>query len=242
MEISHKTCFMKDKHPHMKKNLVWDIPVRLFHWLLVFCLFAQWLTAEVLEDAMEIHFYMGYFALGLVIFRLLWGFCGTRYAKFNSFMAGPKAMVSYLQSFTSKQKNFSIGHNPVGGLLLPAVLLMVGLQAISGLFTSDDIVSAGPYYDSANSIVQKCMQWLHHNIFDVLLAVAVIHLLAIAWYRWALKHDLITPMLTGKKVVEASNAITHSKLVKAVLLAISVGIFVYWLVEVNPPPIEEYYY
>jgi cytochrome b len=226
----------------MKKNLVWDIPVRLFHWLLVICLLGQWLTAEVLEDVMDVHFYIGYFVLGLIIFRLFWGFVGTKYAKFSSFIASPKAMLSYLRSLTSKQKVFTTGHNAVGGLLLPAVLILVGLQAISGLFTSDDIVSSGPYYEGADSVTQEWMQWLHHNIFDVLIALIVIHLLVIAWYRWALKHDLITPMLTGQKVVEASKAIAHSKLVRALILAIAVGIFVYWLVEINPPPIEEYYY
>jgi cytochrome b len=226
----------------MKKNLVWDIPVRLFHWLLVLSLFGQWLTAEVLDNFMDIHFYIGYFTLGLIIFRLLWGFFGTRYAKFSSFVAGPKAIINYLQSLSSKQKVFTTGHNPLGGLLLPAVLILVGLQAISGLFTSDEIVTAGPYYDSANSAVQKWMQWLHHNVFDVLMGLVVIHLLAIAWYRWALKHDLITPMLTGQKVVEASKGIAHSKLVSALILAITVGFFVYWLVAINPPPVVEYYY
>lgn len=224
------------------KNLVWDIPVRLFHWLLVLCLFGQWLTAEVLEDAMDIHFYIGYFTLGLIFFRLVWGFVGTKYAKFNSFIRGPKAVLNYLRLLISKQKSFTTGHNPLGGLLLPVVLILVGLQAVSGLFVSDDIITAGPYYDSANSSIQKLMQWLHHNIFDVLLGLVVIHLFAIAWYKIGLKHNLITPMITGYKTVEASKAITHSKLVRALILAILVGIFVYWLVEINPPPLEEYYY
>jgi cytochrome b len=210
----------------MKKNLVWDIPVRLFHWLLVLSLFGQWLTTEVLDNFMDIHFYIGYFTLGLIIFRLFWGFFGTRYAKFSSFITGPKAIISYLQSLSSKQKVFTTGHNPLGGLLLPAVLILVGLQAISGLFTSDEIVTAGPYYDS----------------FDVLMGLVVIHLLAIAWYRWALKHDLITPMLTGQKVIEASKGITDSKLVRALILAIAVGFFVYWLVAINPTPVAAYYY
>jgi cytochrome b len=226
----------------MQKHLVWDLPLRLFHWLLVFCLFGQWLTVEVLDDAKDIHFYIGYFTLGLIIFRLIWGFIGTKYAKFSSFIAGPNVILDYLQSLTSKQKSFTTGHNALGGLLLPVVLILVGLQAISGLFTSDDIVSAGPYYDIANSTIQECMQWLHHNIFDVLIGLIVIHLFAIAWYRWALKHDLITPMLTGRKGVDVSNAIAHSKLIKALVLAIAVGIFVYWLVEINPPPVEEYYF
>ena len=123
----------------MKKNLVWDIPVRLFHWLLVLCLLGQWITAEVLENAMDIHFYIGYFTLGLIIFRLIWGFVGTKYAKFSSFMAGPKAILAYLKSVKSKQHILSIGHNALGGLLLPAVIILVGLQAISGLFTTDEM-------------------------------------------------------------------------------------------------------
>ena len=225
----------------MKKHLVWDIPVRLFHWLLVACLFGQWLTAEVLEDTMQIHFYIGYFTLGLIIFRLVWGFIGTKYAKFNSFISGPKAIFRYLRSLKAKQKSFTIGHNPLGGLILPAVLLLVGLQAVSGLFTSDDIISAGPYFDSADSTLQKWMQWLHHNIFDVLIGIVVIHLLAIAWYRIAFKHNLITPMLSGHKAVEASKGIAHSKLVRALFIAIVVAVFVYWLVEINPPAVEYYY-
>lgn len=226
----------------MKKSLVWDIPVRLFHWLLVLCLFGQWLTAEVLEDAMEIHFYIGYFTLGLIIFRLIWGFVGTKYAKFNSFVSGPKAMLAYFRSLTSKQQSLSIGHNSVGGLILPAVIILVGLQAISGLFTTDDIVYSGPYYASANADLQQCMQWLHHNIFDILIAVIGLHLVAIGWYLVVLKHNLIKPMLDGKKAVAAENAIEHSQLIKAILIMCLVAIFVYWLVEMNPPPVEDGYY
>ena len=226
----------------MKKNLVWDIPVRLFHWLLVLCLFGQWLTAEVLEDAMDIHFYIGYFALGLIIFRLIWGFVGTKYAKFNSFISGPKAMLTYIQSLKSKQHVFSIGHNSVGGLILPAVIILVGLQAISGLFTTDDIVYSGPYYASAGTELQQWMQWLHHNIFDILLAIIGLHLVAIGWYLVFLKHNLIRPMLDGKKAITEKEGIGHSQLIKAILVVCVVAIFVYWLVEINPPPIEDGYY
>jgi cytochrome b len=226
----------------MKEKLVWDIPVRLFHWLLVLCLFGQWLTAEVLEDAMDIHFNIGYFTLGLIIFRLIWGFVGTKYAKFSSFIAGPNSMLAYLKSVISKQHTLSVGHNSVGGLILPAVIILVGLQAISGLFTSDDIVYSGPYYDSANTDLQKYMQWLHHNIFDILLAIIGLHLVAIGWYLVFLKHNLIGPMLNGKKVVSQQQGIEHSQLIKAILIMCLVAIFVYWLVEVNPPPLDDGYY
>lgn len=226
----------------MKKNLVWDIPVRLFHWLLVICLLGQWLTADVLDDAMDIHFYIGYFTLGLVIFRLMWGFVGTKYAKFNSFVSGPKSMLTYLRSVKSKQHNVSVGHNSVGGLLLPAVIVLVGLQAISGLFTSDDIVYSGPYYDSANADLQEYMQWLHHNIFDILLAIIGLHLIAIGWYLFFLKHNLIRPMFDGKKTVSPKEGIEHSQLIKATLIMCLVAIFVYWLVAINPTPLDDGYY
>jgi len=226
----------------MKKNLVWDIPVRLFHWLLVLCLLGQWFTAEVLEDAMDIHFYIGYFTLGLIIFRLIWGFIGTKYAKFSNFIAGPKAIFAYSKSVLTKQHTFSIGHNSLGGLILPAVIILVGLQAISGLFTTDDIVYSGPYYASANDELQQYMQWLHHNIFDLLLAVIGLHLVAIGWYLVFLKHNLIRPMLDGKKAVAPKDGIAHSQLIKAILIMCLVAIFVYWLVEINPPPVEDGYY
>lgn len=226
----------------MKNHLVWDIPVRLFHWLLVLFLFAQWFTAEILEDATDIHFYLGYLTLGLIIFRLIWGFVGTKYAKFSSFIASPKAMVTYLNMIRSKQHKPTVGHNPIGGLMLPAVLIIVGLQAISGLFITDDIVSSGPYYDSASKTVQDCMQWLHHNLFNILLGLIVTHIVAIAGYRFGLKHDLISPMFTGKKAVPVKDSISHSQLLKAILVMCLVAVFVYWLVEINPPPVEEYYY
>lgn len=226
----------------MQKQLVWDLPVRLFHWLLVLSLVAQWITAEVLEDALYLHFYIGYFTLGLIIFRIFWGFLGSKYAKFSSFLAGPKTIYQYFCSLVSKQPQNTTGHNPLGGLLLPAVLLLVGTQAISGLFTTDDILSEGPYYSSASSALQNVMQWLHHNVYLVIFALALLHLVAIAWYRLVLKNDLISPMINGQKSVPKSDGISHSHLIRALILAIVVGIFVYWLVEVNPPPVEEYYY
>lgn len=226
----------------MKKYLVWDLPVRLFHWLLVICLIAQWLTAEVLDDMLNIHFYIGYFTLSLIIFRFFWGFIGSRYAKFSSFLAGPKAIYQYLSALVSKQPLNSVGHNPLGGLLLPAILLLVGAQAISGLFTTDDILSEGPYYSNASSAVQNIMQWLHHNVYLVIVALVVLHLVAITWYRLVLKNDLIGPMLHGQKAVPKSEGISHSHLFRALILAIIVGIFVYWLVAINPPPVEAYYY
>jgi hypothetical protein len=86
------------------------------------------------------------------------------------------------------------------------------------------------------------MQWLHHNIFDILLAIIGLHLVAIGWYLVFLKHNLIKPMLDGKKAVTQKESIEHSQLLKAILIVCLVAIFVYWLVEINPPPVEDGYY
>ncbi|WP_158972387.1 cytochrome b/b6 domain-containing protein [Paraglaciecola sp. L3A3] len=227
----------------MQKRLVWDLPVRLFHWILAICLVTQWFTAEVIEDAMDFHFYLGYFILGLIIFRLIWGFIGTKYAKFSSFIAGPKAMFAYIKALMNKQDTSTIGHNPVGGLMLPLVLLLVGIQATTGLFTSDDVVHSGPYYGTVSDSLQSIMQWLHHQTFSFLWIFIAVHILVICWYKFALKHDLIRPMLHGKKMVTEQQAIANSQLLKAIIVMIVVAVFVYWLVEINPPiPEMDYYY
>lgn len=227
----------------MQKRLVWDLPVRLFHWILAVCLVIQWFTAEVIEDAMDFHFYLGYFILGLIIFRLLWGFMGTKYARFSSFIAGPKAMFSYLKSLINKSPEETVGHNPVGGLMLPLVLLLVGIQAVTGLFTSNDIVHAGPYYETVSNSLQSTLQWLHHKTFSFLWIFIAVHIIAICWYKFAIKHDLIKPMFHGKKSVTETQAIAHSQLLKAVILIVVVAVFVYWLVEINPPiPEDDFYY
>ncbi len=227
----------------MQKRLVWDLPVRLFHWLLALSLVLQWLTAEVLENAMDLHFYLGYFTIGLIIFRIIWGFIGPKYARFDSFLAGPKAMFTYLNSLKSSSYTPPVGHNPVGGLMLPVVLVLVAIQGITGLFTSDDIVHSGPYYHTASEGLQEVLQWLHHQIFHILWIFIAIHICVIFWYKFALKHDLIKPMFHGKKAVSERQSIAHSQLVKAFILMVIVAVFIYWLVEILPPAQEyDFYY
>jgi cytochrome b len=167
---------------------------------------------------------------------------GTKYAKFNSFIAGPETMLSYIKSLINKQPLETVGHNPVGGLMLPLVLLLVGIQAITGLFTSDDIVHSGPYFQTISDSLQSVMQWLHHQTFSFLWIFIAFHIVAICWYKFAVKHDLIKPMFNGKKVVSEEQAIAHSQLLKAIILVIVVAVFVYWLVEINPPVIEDDFY
>ncbi len=227
----------------MDKKLVWDIPTRLFHWLLVILLVAQWGTAELGNDFMELHFYLGYTTLGLIVFRILWGFLGTKYAKFNDFLKGPAALWRYIKTLNQPKAPRTIGHNPVGGVFVVTVLLLVLAQAISGLFADDDMFYSGPYASSVSSDIQNVMQWIHHNTFNILMGLSLIHVLAILWYKWKLKHNLTFSMIHGKKPVTANEAISSSKLLMALILLVVVAVAIYGVVELlSPAPVEDFYY
>ncbi|MBU3022552.1 cytochrome b/b6 domain-containing protein [Aestuariibacter sp. A3R04] len=225
----------------MSKKLIWDVPTRLFHWLLVGSLIAQYLTAEVLENAMQWHFYFGYFTLGLVIFRTLWGFIGSDYAKFSQFIYGPKAVIGYASTLFKRNSKAHAGHNPLGGWVVLLMLLLVLAQAISGLFMTDDIFFDGPWRAAVEDSTLKVMGFIHHNGFDVLLGIIALHIAAIGFYSVYKKQRLAPAMIHGKKDTNEP-AITSSKwLAFIIAAAISAGM-VYYVVEIAPPEVEEEYY
>mgnify|MGYP001942600210 FL=1 len=225
-----------------KKNiLIWDIPVRIFHWALVICLIGAWYTSEGERGLIDIHLLFGYSILALVLFRVFWGFIGTKYAKFSQFIPTPTAIKLYL---TGKNK-FHLGHNPLGSLMVFFMLALLLLQAISGLFMSDEIFTNGPYFDSVSKNIQQLMSTIHHTVFDIIVIVSILHIGAIFYYLLVKKQNLITAMFTGKQWVEdklRGLSIKHSKLVTACILLVLVCAFVYWLVVLNVPIEEEYYY
>ena len=122
-----------------EKRLVWDLPVRLFHWLLVLSILAAYLTREF--ETREWHMRIGYWTIGLVLFRLIWGFVGPRHARFSNFIR-PGKVGSYLGTVFRRDATPSIGHNPLGGIMVLVMLLMVLAQAVSGLFITDDIAKS----------------------------------------------------------------------------------------------------
>ncbi|GGW75696.1 cytochrome b/b6 domain-containing protein [Alteromonas halophila] len=218
----------------MTKKLIWDMPTRLFHWLLVAGIVAQYVTAEVLDNAMQWHFYCGYFVLGLVLFRLIWGVFGTRYARFTQFVAGPSRVVAYVKTLTDKQSVDHAGHNPLGGWAVILMLLLVGTQAVSGLFLTDDVFLDGPYRHLVSETVQDLANTIHHTGFNVLLAVIALHIVAIAFYSLYKHHHLVPAMFHGKKDSQ-SPGIASSKLLLAFIVAAVCAVLVYYAVFIAPP-------
>lgn len=240
-----------------KKLLIWDLPLRAFHWLFAFTMLASWYTSDQDNDLIEIHMQLGFFTLGLLVFRLIWGVVGSKHSRFSSFLPTPSRLLIYIKDLASKKETPSVGHNPLGSLMVVLMIVLVSLQAVSGLFINDDVFSSGPYYDSVSKNVEAVMVFLHHHIFDYVIAAIVLHLIAIFYYVRIKKINIILPMITGKKLArdidqntdETSKeglhdkvAIKHSKLWVAAGVILLTILFVYWLVVLNAPVVEEYYY
>lgn len=228
-----------------KAHLIWDLPLRLFHWSFASSILLLWLTSELGSDYIDWHITLGYCVLTLTIFRIAWGFFGPKHAKFSHFLPTPTEIVSYLKQQNTPQAKVYAGHNPIGSLMVIAMLILVLIQAVSGLFVDDQVFSSGPYFNAAGDTVDKLMSTVHHTMFDFILLAIALHIAAIIFYKTVKKQNLVKAMFTGKKAdkgITEKDAIKHSKLWLALIIIALCCAFVYWLVVMNPPPVEEFYY
>ncbi len=181
---------------------VWDLPVRLFHWILVALIAALYVTGE--WGYMDQHMVLGQAVLVLVTWRIVWGLIGSDTARFARFLKGPAGVLAYARSILTPTPLPTAGHNPVGGLMVVALLVLVLLQASSGLFATDDIVSEGPLIHLVSGKTASLMTRIHHLAFNGLLALVAIHIAANLFYLFVKKENLIGPMVTGMKPVPPS--------------------------------------
>lgn len=171
---------------------VWDWPVRIFHWSLALLVGGAIVTAELGGNLMVWHGRCGILIVGLLVFRLVWGIAGSTYARFAQFFPTPARVRMYLRG-----QWHGAGHNPLGALSVFALLGLLAIQAGSGLFANDDIDFTGPLF---NLVSQERSNWLtgwHHRVGDVLFWLVGLHVLAIFFYLFFKKKNLVKPMLTG---------------------------------------------
>jgi cytochrome b len=184
---------------------VWDLPLRLFHWALVLLVACSFITGEFSSKlgiwAAQWHEFSGYAVLALLLFRLSWGFIGGTHARFASFLRGPQAVIHYLGELTgNRPAQQRLGHNPLGGWSVIAMLLCLAFQAGSGLFISDeDLGLEGPLAKYIGSQTADWLKELHESNFVFLLLLIGMHLSAIAYYRFVKGENLVRPMITGSK-------------------------------------------
>jgi cytochrome b len=171
---------------------VWDVPTRLFHWLLVIGFALSWWTAET--GRLEWHRWSGYVLLGLVTFRIYWGFFGSSTARFSQFVRGPRAIAGYLRgAWTVKP-----GHNPLGALSVLALLLLLAALILLGLFAVDvDGIESGPLSLYVSFDAGRAAAEWHEDIFDALLWLVGLHVAAIGWYRVVKRENLLAAMFHG---------------------------------------------
>lgn len=181
------------------RRLVWDLPLRLFHWGIVVCVAGAWTTAELGVEWFGWHKRFGYTVVVLVAFRIAWGFVGPEHARFASFVRGPRAVLDYLRGLASREPVHTLGHSPLGALAVIAMLLALAVQGLTGLFANDEIFNSGPLYGYVTRELSDRLTGLHHANFDVLLALIALHVAAIAFYALWKRVDLVRPMITGRK-------------------------------------------
>jgi cytochrome b len=185
--------------PPDRETRVWDVPVRVFHWALVLLIVSQITTVSLGGDAMEYHLLGGYSILALVLFRIVWGVVGTRQARFANFLRGPLAVLRYARSLTGSDHEKHAGHNPLGGWSVIAMLASVLVQAVSGLFADDEIMTTGPLWKYVSDDVASTFGAIHEANALVLLTLICIHMGAILFYLVKKKENLIVPMFSGLK-------------------------------------------
>lgn len=178
---------------------VWDGPVRLVHWALVGLIAFSWWASE---DHLNWHRWSGYTIIGLLIFRIWWGFAGGETARFASFVKGPRAVAAYLRTVGRRDMATTPGHNPLGALSVIAILLTLIVQVTTGLFAVDiDAFEAGPLSDRVSfELGREIAEW-HELSFRVLQGLVVLHVAAIAYYLLWKRTNLVGPMITGRRAL-----------------------------------------
>lgn len=204
-----------------QRILVWDAPVRVFHWLMVLSFAGAWLTAES-ERWRLAHVTLGYTMAGLVAFRILWGFIGTRHARFATFLQGPRAVARYLFSLLRGRPEPHAGHNPAGALAIAALLLLAVAVTATGWATYSD---AGGHW----------LEELHEGAASVMLGIVGVHVAGVLASSWLHRENLVGAMVSGRKPGLPQDGVRSAwRSVAALMLAAVLG---FWWLQWQGAPV-----
>jgi cytochrome b len=213
---------------------VWDLPTRIFHWALAALVVFSFTTGKVGGAWMEWHLKSGYAVLTLLLFRLMWGIVGSTTSRFAHFVRGPRAAAAYARKLLATRAAGAFGHNPLGGWMIVLMLAAFLVQAVSGLFSDDEISTQGPLAAKVSNAMVSRMSALHSYNEWVLVALAALHLLAIAAYTFVLRVPLVGAMVHGYAMNGRGEAFRAAPSWRAGVLLAFCAALVYWLVVVFP--------
>ncbi len=205
--------------------LIWDYPVRVFHWLLAFLFAGAWLTSES-ESQQMIHYAFGYSACALVLFRIVWGIVGTRYSRFIEFIKGPTETMHHIKLLLTGKKQFGLGHNPVGALVMVSLMILVLLIGLTGYWT-------------VKGYLGDLMSGAHEAISSIALGVVIIHVGAAVLMSFLQRENLIKSMVTGKKLGNPEEGIRFSMYFIGLCLGIAWAYCFYLILSGGMPALTQ---
>jgi cytochrome b len=216
---------------------VWDLPTRVFHWLLAATVIGSVVSAKIGGNAMVWHMRLGLLALALLAFRLMWGFVGGHWSRFVSFVYPPSAVAAYLRGDPGPGGRFDVGHSPLGALSVFALLALLMAQVATGLVADDEIATTGPLNRFVSSALGlRATSW--HNTFGqyLIITLVVLHIVAVLFYLWKKQRNLIAPMWHGDKHLPpgtpaSADGVTQ-RIMAAVLIAIALGVS-WWIARLG---------
>ena len=211
---------------------VWDLPVRLFHWTLVALVIAQWASAEWHLIDMEWHFRLGYATLALLLFRILWGVFGSENARFASFVRGPATVIAYVREAARPKGTAQVGHNPLGGWSVLAMIGVLLFQAVTGLFSYDDVDESGPLAKHLTLAWAKRLTHWHHAGKTVLLVLIALHVLGVLYHHARMRDNLIGPMIRGTKALPGDPKLRFAHGLLALFLLMTAAAVVWFVISV----------
>lgn len=208
---------------------VWDLPTRAFHWTLVLLLIGSYVTIKL--DKLSLHMLCGEAIAALLLWRLIWGLIGSDTSRFRHFLHSPIAAIQHLLHFGRREPDTQIGHNAAGGYMVFAMLGMLAAQVSTGLFgRNDDDVVEGPLSKLINADFSAKLMDTHFLIWTLIKLVVIAHILAVIAYAVVKRHNLLRPMLTGKKRLPAATiAPRMAGTPLAAIIAVCAGIAI-WLI------------
>jgi len=181
---------------------VWDLPTRIFHWLIVLLLPASYVSMRL--NLMDLHMALGHAMLALLLFRWVWGFVGSDTARFGRFLGSPVRAVRHLLRLRVREPDTEIGHNAAGGWMVLLILLLLSVQVGAGLCANDGAATEGPLAKYVGAAWSDRLSLVHEINFKLILAAVALHVVAIFVYAYLKRQNLVRPMLTGKKRLPAA--------------------------------------
>ena len=210
---------------------VWDVLIRGFHWLLVINIAVMLISAEL--ENFDVHIMAGKVVVTLLAIRIVWGLIGSSNARFSALVYRPQAYIDYIRKLPERSAGHSVAHSPIGALAVIAILLVVAIQATSGLFAADvDGLIEGPFAYYITYELSRTASDIHLSNIDWLITIIVVHIAANLFYYFYKRDNLIKPMITGARSIPEAQQIDAPQLAsywKALWVTILVAALMIWL-------------